>query len=60
MVCNFFARFSSVFGPMIAELPQPVPVIFLMALSIGSLVVSLFMRVPKDKEAVVAKLTRMN
>ena len=58
MFCNFVARFSAVLGPQLAELPQPVPVIFLMAMSIMSLVVTLFMRVPKDKDQIVAKLAR--
>ena len=32
-VCNFFARLLTVFAPLIAETPRPVPVIFLLVIN---------------------------
>lgn len=54
-VCNFFARLLTVFAPLIAETPRPVPAIFLLVLNSIALVASIFLPSRQEEDEFEAK-----
>ena len=49
-ICNIIARFSTIFSPLIAELPDPVPMTFFSAMCIGSAFMPIFLRKVKKSD----------
>ena len=49
-ICNVIARFSTIFSPLIAELPDPVPMAFFSAMTIVSAFLPIFLRKVKKEE----------
>jgi len=41
-ICNFIARFLTIFAPLVAELDAPIPIAVLLVLQIIALIVSFF------------------
>lgn len=55
-ICNIIARAVTVLSPMINELPEPQPMIFLMSVTAIAFINSFFLKVPEEaeQEAVLA------
>ena len=50
LVVQIFSRIGAAIAPQIAELPDPIPVLFLIGTSGIALLSSFFIQVPEDKE----------
>lgn len=50
-ICNFISRFFTIFAPLVAELPRPQPMIFLLVLNSISLILAFFL--PSREEETV-------
>ena len=49
-ICNFFARFLTIFAPDVAEMSPPIPMTIFSILSSIGIVLAFFIVVPKKKE----------
>ena len=47
-VCNFFAKFASIFAPQVAEQTAPLPMLLMTSLNAVGLVATLFVKTLKD------------